>query len=279
MGGTRDYHTSRSAADTQLLKLEPSGRFPAFYRRFYAVFQGDRYLVDSAVSHRRPMSQSDWKRSGEPCKVSSPLVAIRAKPHYFACPDCDALFSAPEVHEGERVICPRCGARLLSRWPNAVHRAAALAFAAAFFFILANAFPFLTLRADYRQSDMLLAGSVFGLEEQGFPVLAGMVGVFTLAAPSLLIGALLYVLVPLLRGRRLPWALPLCRAIHEARRWNMVEVFLLGALVSLLKLGNLATLTLGTSFWAFVGLIVCLTAALVAIDHADLWDELEAARP
>jgi paraquat-inducible protein A len=200
-------------------------------------------------------------------------------PYCFACPDCDALFTAPEVRKGERVICPRCGTRLFSRRPNFVHRASALVFAASFFFVLANAFPFLTLQADYRESDMLLAGSVSGLEAQGFSVLAAMVAVFTLAAPALLIGALLYVLVPLLRERRLPCALHVCRIIHEARRWNMVEVFLLGVLVSLLKLGKLAALTLGTSFWAFVGLIVCLTAALAAIDHLELWEKLEAARP
>ncbi len=160
-----------------------------------------------------------------------------------------------------------------------MHRAAALVFAAAFFFILANAFPFLTLRADYRESDMLLAGAVSGLQADGFSALATMVAIFTLAAPSVLIATLLYVLLPLLRDRRLPWALHLCRAIHEARRWNMVEVFLLGVLVSLLKLGSVATLTLGTSFWAFAALIVCLAAALTAIDQAELWDKLEAARP
>ena len=58
----------------------------------------------------------------------------------------------------------------------------------------------------------------------------------------------------------------------------MVEVFLLGVLVSLLKLGKLATVTLGASFWAFVGLIACLAAALAAIDHAELWEHLEAAQ-
>ena len=51
----------------------------------------------------------------------------------------------------------------------------------------------------------------------------------------------------------------------------MVEVFLLGVLVSLLKLGSLATLTLGTSFWAFVGVIVCLTAALATLDQREFW--------
>jgi uncharacterized paraquat-inducible protein A len=96
---------------------------------------------------------------------------------------CDALFVAPNICEGERVICPRCRANLFSRRPNFVHRASALVVAAAFFFILANAFPFLTLRANYRQSYMHLAGCVSGLEKQGFPVLAAMVGVFTLGAP------------------------------------------------------------------------------------------------
>lgn len=197
----------------------------------------------------------------------------------YACPDCDALYAASEeVREGERAYCPRCGANLFSRRPNAVARATALVLAAACFFVVSNLFPFLTLRADYRESDMVLAQSVSGLETHGYPLLGAMVGVFTLAAPSLLIGALLYILVPLLSDRRLPGAIGLCRSLGEARRWNMVEVFLLGVLVSLLKLGSLATLTLGTSFWAFVGLIVCLTAALSAFDHRDLWARLEAAR-
>jgi hypothetical protein len=54
--------------------------------------------------------------------------------------------------------------------------------------------------------------------------------------------------------------LSFCRA--NAPRWNMVEIFLLGVLVCLLKLGNLITLTLGPSFWAVVGLTACLIAAV-----------------
>src|ERR1700742_3568597 len=104
------------------------------------------------------------------------MVTVNS-PSYLACPDCDSLFRAPLVGERERVVCPRCEASLFARRPNFVHRAAALVFAAAFFFILANAFTFLTLRADYRESYMHLAGCISGLEEQGFPVLAAMVGV------------------------------------------------------------------------------------------------------
>jgi paraquat-inducible protein A len=195
-----------------------------------------------------------------------------------ACPDCDALFAAPSVSEGEQVVCAQCGAVLFYAHRNSLHRAAALTMAAAFLFIVANLFPFMTLRAGFRESEMVLSQSAAGLEEQGSPYLGGAVAIFTLGAPTLIIGGLLYLLLPLFRERRLPGAIVICRWVYRARRWNMVEVFLLGALVSLLKLGKLATLTLGTSFWAFVGMILCLTAALNSIDYRELWTRLENAR-
>jgi paraquat-inducible protein A len=133
----------------------------------------------------------------------------------------------------------------------------------------------MTIEAGFRRSQMLLWQSASGLEEQGYPYLASAVSLFILVAPALIIGGLLYLLLPLLWGRRLPGAIPLCRWVLWARRWNMIEVFLLGALVSLLKLGKLATLTLGTSFWAFVALIICLTAALAAVHPQELWARLE----
>lgn len=198
---------------------------------------------------------------------------------YLACPDCDALFTAPEIPEGDRSICPRCHAHLQTNRSDFVSHSCALVIAAAFFFLLANVYPLLSMRADYRESDMRLIGSVTGLQQQGFPLLAGMVATFVLGAPTIVIGALLYVLIPLLRGRRLPWARHLCRAMYEARRWTMVEVFLLGILVSLLKLEKLATLTLGVSFWAFVGFILCLASAVTIIDPSQLWKKIEEARP
>lgn len=199
---------------------------------------------------------------------------------HVACHDCDLLFTAPpELKEGERILCPRCGAALFTRRRNTVHRVAAFAVASAVLFVATNLFPFLTLTADYRESGMVFSQSVLGLDKQGSPFLAAAVAVFTLAAPSLVIGGLLYLFLPLLAGRRLPGAVPLCRSVYEARRWNMVEVYLLGVLVSLLKLGKLATLSLGVSFWAFLGLIICLTAALASIDPRELWNRLEDARP
>ena len=197
---------------------------------------------------------------------------------YVACHDCDALFTAIEVREGERVLCPRCGANLFTRRANTLQRTAALVLAAAVLYIVANLFPFLKLSSDYRESDMVLVQSVTGLEKSGYPPLASAVAIFIFVSPILVIGGLLYLVLPLLVNRRLPGATLLCRLVFEARLWNMVEVYLLGVLVSLLKLGSLAKLTLGTSFWAFVGFIVCLTGAVATIDYRELWDHLDRVR-
>lgn len=184
----------------------------------------------------------------------------------------------PELAEGEKAVCPRCVAVLMSRGRNSLHRTAAFAMASAFLFFVANWFPFLTLRAGFRESQMLLWQSATALSQQGYPYLAAAVAVFIVGAPALLISGLLYVVLPLLWERQLPGATAICRWVLHARRWNMMEVFLLGVLVSLLKLGKLATLLLGTSFWALVALIICLTAALASIHPRELWRRIDLAR-
>lgn len=187
------------------------------------------------------------------------------------------MLEAPLLEEGEKASCPRCLASLLTRERNSLQRTAAFALAAAFLFIVSNCFPFMILEAGFRRSEMLLWQSASGLAEQGYPYLAVAVSIFVIGAPMLVMGGLLYLIVPLHWERRLPGAIPLCRWVLAARRWNMLEVFLLGALVSLLKLGKLATLTLGISFWAFIALILCLTAALASIHPHELWTRLERA--
>jgi len=197
----------------------------------------------------------------------------------IACPDCDALIDAPTLQPGEKVVCPRCFALLFSFAKNSINRTAAFTAAAALLFIVSNLFPFLTLSAGFRSSEMQLWQSASGLSEQGYASLAAAVAVFILAAPAVMICGLLYLLLPLLAHRRLPGAIALCRWVYRARRWNMMEVYLVSVIVSLLKLGKLATLTVGTSFWAFVALIVCLTAAIASIHPRELWSRLAEAKP
>lgn len=145
-------------------------------------------------------------------------------------------------------------------------------------FFVANFFPFIELKAGGQGTQIVLAQSVSELQAHGSPWLAAAVAVFILGAPAIALGGMLYVLLPLLAGRLLPGAIGVCRWVYGVDPWNMIEVFLISVLVSLLKLGDIATVKLGVAFWAFAGLIVCLTASLSVIDRRDLWERLEAIR-
>ena len=55
----------------------------------------------------------------------------------------------------------------------------------------------------------------------------------------------------------------------------MVEVFLIGVVVSLVKLAQLADMQLGFSFWAYVAFSVSFTLALTTLDRFQCWQKIE----
>lgn len=195
-----------------------------------------------------------------------------------ACHDCDALFLRREPAEGERIICPHCGATLGSHRRNALQRATAFAAAAASLFFVANFFPFLSVEVMGRKNTIGLAESVAALNDSGNTALAVLVAIFILGAPAAMVSGMLYVLIPLLSGKRLPGAASVCRILYGTDHWNMIEVFLIGVIVSLIKLADMVTVKIDTSFWAFVGLIICLTASMAAIDRHEVWARLQEAK-
>ena len=62
----------------------------------------------------------------------------------------------------------------------------------------------------------------------------------------------------------------LLRLMQIVRPWGMVEVFLLGVLVALVKLSNMAAVLPGVALWAFGALTVLLTV-VVSFNPRYLW--------
>ena len=105
---------------------------------------------------------------------------------------------------------------------------------------------------------------------EGERLVAMAVAVTTLVAPALFIGLRLYVLIPLAAGRR-PRGFAVCvRVLHQAARWNMVEVFTIGALLSLVRLTGLADASPGPGLLA-IGVLAMLLAAVESAGLKHLW--------
>ena len=90
-------------------------------------------------------------------------------------------------------------------------------------------------------------------------------------APLLELLAAAYVLWPLARGRRAAHFALAMRVLRGVRAWSMPEVFLLGAIVALVKLGGLATVIPDAGLWAF-GALTWLITLVTSFDHHWLWD-------
>jgi len=195
-----------------------------------------------------------------------------------ACHDCDRLARLPALAEGAAAFCPRCGGLLRRRRRNSIERTLALTLAASVLFAVANLFPFLSFQMRGRVTETTLATGVFDLWEQGVEAVALLVGFTAVVAPFAQLALLLYVLLPIHVGR-IPWQMPrMFRLLRRIQPWSMMEVFLVGILVAVIKLLDLADVVPGLALWAFGGLIVVLAGALASLDPEAVWERLEVRR-
>jgi paraquat-inducible protein A len=194
-----------------------------------------------------------------------------------ACHFCDTLHQAPAIAEGTAARCRRCGVVLYQNRPASLVRVTAFSLASLILLVVVHSFPFLTMKAGGMQTELSLARAAGELIKAGSVTIGCAVGLFTIVAPLVMAGGMLYVNAPLLIGHAAPGARVVARWTAQTEPWNMIEVFLLGVLVSMMKLGTMAELVFGAGFWAFAALMLCMAAAMAGIDRNELWDRLEVA--
>ena len=171
------------------------------------------------------------------------------------CPGCDLLTLRTDLRADQLSRCPRCGIEL-DRGTYATRNAAlAIAVTAAQLWILMNAFPLVALTLGGQRRETTLGGAAVALATHGMPLLALLVAVTAVVAPGVEIGLALYVLGRLEYLRRSGFLGPAIRWLRTMRRWSMVDVFMLGCLVSIVKLANFAQLVVGPALWACAALL------------------------
>ena len=194
------------------------------------------------------------------------------------CHDCDAVLEEPRVPDGGEAICLRCGGVLFRRQRQTVEITLALMMAAAILFVVANSFPFLSFEMSGQITETTLSSGSRALWQQGRVVVAVLVFLTTILAPMVQILLTLYVLVPLYLGACAPGSALAFRTVEGFRPWSMMEVFLIGIFVALVKLTDMADIVAGLAIWAFGLLIPILAAASSYLDPEIVWRRIEAAR-
>jgi paraquat-inducible protein A len=196
----------------------------------------------------------------------------------IACPECDLLQRETALPPGGIARCGRCGAQLYRSHPDSLDRSLACTLGADVFLALANTLPIVGLKAGGDQVQTTLWGAVRALYAQDMWLVAGLVLLTTIVAPLTELAAMTYLLVSL-KFNRIPRLMPQAfRTLNLVRAWSLVEVFMLGMLVALVKLAHIASVIPGVALWSFGALMLLLAAARAAFDPHALWATAWAAR-
>lgn len=141
-------------------------------------------------------------------------------------------------------------------------------------FVIANSFPFLSFEMQGQSTRTTLLTGVVDLYQGGDWPIALVVLFTSILAPGLQLALLLLVLVPLSLDLMPSWLPRLFRWVRTLAPWGMMDVFMLGILVSVVKLSDMATIIPGASLFAFGVLILVLAAAQAALDPDLVWARL-----
>ena len=181
------------------------------------------------------------------------------------CRDCDTVYRAVPLRLGDVALCRRCDAVLARHFGAEGDSGLALVCAAAIFFAIANLTPILSIDIAGMETKANIWFAVRSLQQGWISVAALGLAFTTFLIPAVQIALLFWVLLLARVGRRAPGFTTIMRLLHRLRPWSMTEVFLLGALVAIVKLANWVPITPGAGIWA----IAALTAVLALLGRCD----------
>lgn len=141
-------------------------------------------------------------------------------------------------------------------------------------FLIANSAELITISLRGAEVSTSLPGAIVLTWREGSPLIALLSAFSAVLAPAAFIMLRLALLLPLVLGREPACLGLLLRVAHVSARWNTVPVLAIGALLSLVRIGELAQATAGAGLLA-LGALVLLLAAIESAGLQHLWPDSE----
>ncbi len=159
-----------------------------------------------------------------------------------------------------------------------MQRPIAYATAALIALLLSISFSFISFSVEGISQEISLLHAVTMLDEYQNSALAALLLLTVIVLPAiyLLLALYLYIhssRVKKLSARQLEHIRLFCKLLSHVEPWLMVDVFLIGVLVSLIKIATLADVSLGDSFWAVCLYSLLLVKCVSLIDTSWLWEQ------
>jgi paraquat-inducible protein A len=209
-------------------------------------------------------------------EAAAPVVATH--PGLVVCEGCDAVYARQVLAPGESARCARCGGLLGRGHALSTQGQLALAVTALVVYLMATLSPIVTLDLRGVNTVATIFESIQATWQSGQALVAVLASATVVVFPLAVILLRLYVLAPMAMGRRPAGFVPAMRALRWFTRWSMVEVFMLGTLIALVRSAGLASAVPGVGVFSF-GVLTLLLAANQAAGLHVLWQRAAELKP
>lgn len=196
------------------------------------------------------------------------------------CPDCGLVQRLCGTAEGESLVCGRCNGFLARTRRLSIPFSAACAGAGLLLLLLAASLPLASVSLELgRYVQTNLTSSFVRLQQTGASDLSLIVALTLLVFPALKFASVLAMALAAHRGHASRLVKRAFVAVPWITSWAMVDVFLLGATIALLRLDVWGQVGLNLAFFALVGAAVCSLAIDGCLDQRRFWRAIRTTAP
>lgn len=181
---------------------------------------------------------------------------------HTACRSCGQIAAFDNENE-EKITCPRCGSLIKKGAGASVSYVFAFSLSAFLLFIPALLYPLLNINVSSFSNSAGLPASIKALYTEGLEAVGLLVLLTSVAVPMSFLAGCAYLSFSAINGRKLPMFYPALRFTDFLQEWHMADVFLVGVLVSVVKLVDLSELSFG--YGLYMLMFVCLFTALTEV--------------
>jgi len=187
------------------------------------------------------------------------------------CEHCDTVYRRRPLARGDVARCACCHAELERHQRLSVSALLALVLTAMIVFVQANMWPIVTLGLNGQLSGATLWGTIIVMWQQQAQVVAVLAAGTLFFFPLLKMLLLGWLLWFARLGRRAPGFVPMMVTLHYLQPWTMSEVFVLGALVAIVKAHLYFDVVADPGIYAYAGLTLLITI-FAGVDLRQLWE-------
>lgn len=172
--------------------------------------------------------------------------------------------------------CPVCDEELHQRKPNAFNRTFFLTLAALIFYIPANYFNIMKTVSITTYENNNIIGGIFYFFIHGEYFVGTVIFMASVFVPIVKLIIIMFLLYSI--KARSSWRLidknKLFNMINIIGRWSMLDIFVMGLMISMVHFEGLAVVTLGWASLSFAIMVVLTMFATESFDTRLLWDDL-----